>query len=40
MALEMVSSPEFGALFDRAFHLIREEVTKTMQQQAQLAAAT
>jgi NitT/TauT family transport system ATP-binding protein len=39
-SLEMVNSKEFGALFDRAFHLIREEVTKTMQQQAQLAAAT
>jgi ABC-type nitrate/sulfonate/bicarbonate transport system ATPase subunit len=39
-SLEMVNSKEFGALFDRAFHLIREEVTKTMQQQAQIAAAT
>jgi hypothetical protein len=36
----MVNSQEFGALFDRAFHLIREEVTKTMQQQAQVAEAT
>ncbi len=31
---EMVNSPQFGALFDRVFHLIREEVTKSMQQQA------
>ena len=32
-SLEMVNSQEFGALFDRIFHLIREEVTKTMAQQ-------
>jgi hypothetical protein len=31
---EMVSSPAFGALFDRAFHLIREEVMTSMSQQA------
>ena len=30
---EMVAAKEFGALFDRTFHLIREEVTKTMAQQ-------
>jgi NitT/TauT family transport system ATP-binding protein len=29
-SFELVSSPEFGKLFDRAFHLIREEVTKAM----------
>jgi hypothetical protein len=29
----MVAAKEFGALFDRTFHLIREEVTKTMAQQ-------
>jgi len=32
-SLEMVNSKEFGALFDRTFHLIREEVTKSMEQQ-------
>jgi NitT/TauT family transport system ATP-binding protein len=30
---EMVSSRAFGALFDRAFHLIREEVMASMAQQ-------
>jgi hypothetical protein len=30
----MVNSKAFGALFDRAFHLIREEVMKSMAQQA------
>ena len=30
---EMVAAKEFGALFDRTFHLIREEVTKTMAEQ-------
>jgi hypothetical protein len=29
----MVSTPKFGALFDRAFHLIRDEVTKAMKEQ-------
>jgi NitT/TauT family transport system ATP-binding protein len=38
-SLEMVSSKQFGALFDRTFHLIREEVTAAMAQQAALAAA-
>jgi len=33
-SLDMVNTPEFGALFDRAFHLIREEVTKAMAEQA------
>jgi NitT/TauT family transport system ATP-binding protein len=33
-SLEMVNSKEFGALFDRVFHLIREEVMKSMEQQA------
>ena len=33
-SLEMVNSQEFGALFDRAFHLIREEVMTSMAQQA------
>jgi NitT/TauT family transport system ATP-binding protein len=32
-SLELVSSKEFGALFDRVFHLIRDEVMKAMQQQ-------
>ena len=31
---------EFGALFDRTFHLIREEVMKTMAQQAQAVEAS
>ena len=31
--LEIVGTPEFGRLFDRAFHLIREEVTKAMAEQ-------
>jgi NitT/TauT family transport system ATP-binding protein len=33
-SLEMINSPEFGGLFDRVFRLIRDEVMKTMQQQA------
>jgi NitT/TauT family transport system ATP-binding protein len=33
-SVEMVNSKEFGALFDRTFHLIREEVTAAMAQQA------
>ena len=37
-SLEMVNSKEFGSLFDRAFHLIREEVTKAMSQQAETGA--
>jgi ABC-type nitrate/sulfonate/bicarbonate transport system ATPase subunit len=32
-SLEMVNSKTFGALFDRAFHLIREEVMTSMAQQ-------
>ncbi|MBV8534418.1 MAG: ABC transporter ATP-binding protein [Alphaproteobacteria bacterium] len=32
-SLSIVNTPEFGALFDRAFHLIREEVTKAMAEQ-------
>ena len=35
----MVNSKEFGALFDRTFHLIREEVTAAMAQQAEMVAA-
>ena len=31
---EMVNTPVFGALYDRAFHLIREEVTTAMAEQA------
>lgn len=39
-SLEMVSTPGFAKLFDRAFHLIREEVMTSMaQQQAALGAA-
>ena len=33
-SLEMINSKEFGTLFDRVFHLIREEVMKAMEQQA------
>jgi len=32
-SLEMINSQEFGALFDRVFHLIRAEVTAAMAQQ-------
>jgi hypothetical protein len=35
----MISTPKFGALFDRAFHLIRDEVTKAMQEQNVAAGA-
>ncbi|MFL5030828.1 MAG: ABC transporter ATP-binding protein [Xanthobacteraceae bacterium] len=35
-SVEMVNSREFGALFDRAFHLIREEVMTAMAQQIQM----
>ncbi|MCC6779998.1 MAG: ABC transporter ATP-binding protein [Hyphomicrobiales bacterium] len=38
-SLEMINSKEFGALFDRAFHSIREEVTAAMRQQAEMVAA-
>jgi NitT/TauT family transport system ATP-binding protein len=38
-SLEMINSKEFGALFDRTFHLIREEVTAAMAQQAAMATA-
>ena len=37
--LEMVNTKEFGALFDRTFHLIREEVTAALAQQAALVAS-
>jgi hypothetical protein len=33
-SLEMVNTKAFGELFDRAFHLIREEVMASMAQQA------
>jgi NitT/TauT family transport system ATP-binding protein len=32
-SLKLVSTKEFGMLFDRAFHLIREEVMKSLEQQ-------
>jgi len=38
-SLELVNTPEFGALFDRTFHLIREEVMTAMAQQEMTAAA-
>ena len=37
--LEMVSTKAFGELFDRAFHLIREEVMASMKEQAMALAA-
>jgi NitT/TauT family transport system ATP-binding protein len=37
-SLEMINSKDFGALFDRTFHLIREEVTAAMAQQAAMVA--
>jgi NitT/TauT family transport system ATP-binding protein len=39
-SLKIVSTAHFGALFDRAFHLIREEVTKAMTEQQQVAGAS
>jgi NitT/TauT family transport system ATP-binding protein len=39
-SLELVNSKEFGALFDRVFHLIREEVMKSLEQQAMVAAGS
>jgi NitT/TauT family transport system ATP-binding protein len=33
-SLEMINSQQFGALFDRVFHLIRDEVMTSMEQQA------
>jgi NitT/TauT family transport system ATP-binding protein len=33
-SLELVSTKDFGLLVDRAFHLIREEVMKSLEQQA------
>ena len=38
-SLEMINSKEFGTLFDRVFHLIREEVMTAMAQQALAAGA-
>jgi len=32
--MDIVNSPEYGALFDRVFHLIREEVSKSMRDSA------
>ena len=34
-SFDIVNSPEFGRLFDRTFHLIREEVMKTMAEQSE-----
>ncbi len=34
----MINSQEFGELFDRIFHLIREEVNAAMAQQAEMVA--
>jgi NitT/TauT family transport system ATP-binding protein len=39
-SLELVNSKEFGALFDHVFHLIREEVTKSMEQQTVVATGS
>lgn len=38
-SLEMINSQEFGALFDRTFHLIREEVSAAMAQWDAMASA-
>jgi len=38
-SLDMVNTKEFGTLFDRAFHLIREEVTAAMAQQSESVGA-
>lgn len=38
-SLDIVNSPEFGALFDQTFHLIREEVMTAMAQQAEAIAS-
>jgi len=35
---EMVSTPEFGRLYDRVLHLIREEVLRAMREQEQAAS--
>ena len=37
-SIDMVNTPEFGALFKHAFHLIREEVTRAMAEQAEAIA--
>ena len=36
-SLELVKTPEFGKLFERAFHLIREEVARSMEEQVESA---
>jgi NitT/TauT family transport system ATP-binding protein len=33
-SFDLVNTPEFGALFQHTFHLIREEVTRAMTEQA------
>ena len=38
-SFDIVNSPEFGRLFDRTFHLIKEEVMKAMREQAVVAGA-
>jgi len=37
-SLEMINSKAFGELFDRTFHLIRDEVNTAMAQQAEMVA--
>ena len=39
-SLDMINSHEFGALFDRTFHLIREEVSAAMAQQDAMVSST
>jgi NitT/TauT family transport system ATP-binding protein len=39
-SFEMVNTPLFGALFDQVFHLIRDEVTKAMSEQAAKTGST
>jgi len=38
-SFDMVNTTTFGEMYDRAFHLIREEVMKTMRQEASAAEA-
>jgi NitT/TauT family transport system ATP-binding protein len=39
-SFDLVNTPEFGKLFDKAFHLIRDEVTKAMAEMNRVDALT
>jgi NitT/TauT family transport system ATP-binding protein len=39
-SFDLVNTPEFGQLFDRAFNLIRDEVTKAMAEMNRVDALT